>query len=286
MRMSKASLTFAFSVCLMLSLVSVVSVVFEAQGVQVGVKTGDWIKYDYTTTGVSYASGSLFPQWFKVEFLSVVRTNATVRVTRHMSDGTEQNETVPMDVVAGGQAFGLSGFVIPANLTTGDIVYTSGYGNVTITGETTGSYAGASRTVVHASFSYYGTQITYDWDKQTGIMVDTSTTSGTVTGTDKATETNMWQAQPFGLAVLYALIIAVVVIVVIAVFLVIRGKNKKPSIVEIRNIRNPSPPSPPASLILSLFVKATLLAVLAYGRNTLTTKQTSITRTVTREKNA
>ena len=270
----------------MLSLVSVVSVVFEAQGVQVGVKTGDWIKYDYTTTGVSYASGSLFPQWFKVEFLSVVRTNATVRVTRHMSDGTEQNETVPMDVVAGGQAFGLSGFVIPANLTTGDIVYTSGYGNVTITGETTGSYAGASRTVVHASFSYYGTQITYDWDKQTGIMVDTSTTSGTVTGTDKATETNMWQAQPFGLAVLYALIIAVVVIVVIAVFLVIRGKNKKPSIVEIRNIRNPSPPSPPASLILSLFVKATLLAVLAYGRNTLTTKQTSITRTVTREKNA
>jgi parallel beta-helix repeat protein len=195
---------------------------------EVGVKAGDWIKVNYTITGAP--SGTPLPQWLTVEFLNVDGTTATVKVTMHMSDGTEQNATVPVDVVAGGEAFGLSGFVIPANLATGDIVYISGYGNVTISGETTSSYAGASRTVVHASFSQYGTQLTYYWDKQTGVMVEASTTSGTMTATGKATETNMWQAQPTGLPidppVLYALIIAVVVIVAAVAFLVIRRKKK------------------------------------------------------------
>jgi len=51
--------------------------------------------------------------------------------------------------------------VIPANLTVGDTIYITGYGNVTIANETTGTYAGASRTIVYASFSQYGIQLTY-----------------------------------------------------------------------------------------------------------------------------
>jgi len=83
--------------------------------VQVGVKAGDWIKFEYTVSG--WPAGQPRPEWLKVEFLSVEGTSATVRVTMRMSDGTEQSDTVPVDVVAGGgEAFGLSGFVIPANL--------------------------------------------------------------------------------------------------------------------------------------------------------------------------
>jgi len=164
---------------------------------EVGVKAGDWIKIDYTVSG--WPSGQPYPEWLKVEFLTVEGINITVCVTMHMSDGTEQSDTVPVIVGAGGgEAFGLSGFVIPANLTIGDSVYISGYGNVTLAGETTRTYAGASRTVVYASFSQYGTQLTYYWDKQTGVMVEASTTSGSVTATAKATETNMWQAAPSG----------------------------------------------------------------------------------------
>ena len=161
--------------------------------VQVGVKAGDWIKLEYTVSG--WPAGQPYPEWLKIEFLSVEGTNATVRVTMHMSDGTEQNDTVPITIGGGGEALGLSGLVIPANLTVGDSVYISGYGNVTLAGETTRSYAGASRTVVYASFSQYGTQLTYYWDKQTGVMVEASTTSDSVTATAKATETNMWQAE-------------------------------------------------------------------------------------------
>jgi len=204
-------------------------------GVQVGVKAGNWIKIDYTISG--WPAGTPFPEWLKVEFLSVEGTNATVRVTMHMSDGTEQNATVPMDVVAGGGTFqGLSGFVIPANCTTGDSIYMSGYGNVTIAGETTSSYAGASRTVVYASFSQYGTQLTYHWDKLTGAMVEASTISGGITGTAKATETNMWQAAPSVLPIepiyLYILVALAIIIVVGAAVFIIRRKKKPPEEVE------------------------------------------------------
>jgi parallel beta-helix repeat protein len=199
---------------------------------KVGVKTGDWIKMDYTISGAT--SGTPLPQWLKVEFLSVEGTSATVRVTMHMSNGAEQNQTMTVDIVAGGGTFGtFSGLVIPANCTTGDSIYMAGYGNVTIAGETTRTYAGASRTVVYASFSQVGTQLTYYWDKQTGVMVEASVVSGSVTATARATETNMWQAQPSGLlglltdpTIQYILIIVVIAIVTSVTFFAIRRRKK------------------------------------------------------------
>ena len=200
--------------------------------VQIGVKAGDWIRLDYKISGAPF--GTLLPTWIKMEFLSVEGTKATVRITMHMSDGTEQNATAPIDIVAGGEALGLSGFVIPANCTTGDSIYMSGYGNLTIAGETTRTYAGARRTVVYASLSQYGAQATYYWDKQTGVMVEASTTSGTMTATAKATETDMWEARSSGAlansTVIFALVIAAVVIVVAVAFLVIRRRRGPPEV--------------------------------------------------------
>jgi len=164
----------------------------------VGIKAGDWIKYEYTISG--WPSDQPYAEWMKLEFLSVAGTSATVQVTLHMSDGTEPSETVPVDIAAGGgEAFGFSGFVISTNLTTGDSIYMSGFGDVAIEGETTRTCAGARRTVVYASVSqsipYQGeVQFTYYWDKLTGVMVEASMTYADITSTDKATETNMWEA--------------------------------------------------------------------------------------------
>jgi len=153
---------------------------------QIGVKTGDWIKYEYTITGAP--PETLLPTWLKVEFLNVEGTTATVCTTTHMSDGTELTETTTGDLLYGS----LSGVAIPANCTTGDFIYISGYGYVMIIGETTRIYAGMSRVVVYSSFSVYGFPLTYYWDKQTGIMVEGSTTALGITVTLRATETNMW----------------------------------------------------------------------------------------------
>jgi hypothetical protein len=89
---------------------------------QVAVKAGDWIKYDYDYAG--WPAGGLYLEWMKLEFLSVEGTTADMQATVHMSDGTEQSSTMTVDLgEGGGEALGLSGFVIPRNLTTGDYFY-------------------------------------------------------------------------------------------------------------------------------------------------------------------
>jgi hypothetical protein len=167
----------------------------ELQEGQVGIKAGDWTKAKYTTIGWPEP----YPEWMKVEFLSVEGTSADVQVTMHISDGTEQSTTVPVDLAeGGGEAFGLTGFVIPTNLTTGDSVYMSGFGNVTIAGETT-IYAGARRTVVYTYISEYG--LTYYWDKQTGVMVEAFGRSSGVSLKATVTETNMWEVAPHDVSI-------------------------------------------------------------------------------------
>jgi len=189
----------------------------------VGIKAGDWIKVEYKITG--WPAGEPYPEWLKLEFLSVEGTSATVRVTMRMSDGTEQSDTVPVDLAAGGgEAFGLSGFVISANLTTGDSVYMTGYGDVAIEGETTRTYAGARRTVVYASISQYGVQLTYYWDKLTGVMVEAATTYTDITATAKATETNMWEATTMRMPSWPWVIVAVAAVVALGIFFVQRKR--------------------------------------------------------------
>jgi hypothetical protein len=158
----------------------------------VGIKAGDWIKLEYTITG--WPAGQPYVEWLKLEFLSIEGTIANVQATLHVSDGTEQSDTVPVDVVSGSGASGLAGIVISANLTTGDSVYITGYGNVTIEGEATKTYAEVNRTVVYAGFAHNETQVTYYWDKLTGVVVEISSTSPDITATAKAAKTNMWEA--------------------------------------------------------------------------------------------
>jgi uncharacterized repeat protein (TIGR02543 family) len=158
----------------------------------VGIKAGDWIKLKYTFSG--WPAGQTYPEWLKLEFLTIEGTIATVWFTQHMSDGTEQSDTALVDVVSSIEVPMLEGIVISANLTTGDSVYIAGHGNVSIEGEAIKAYAGADRTVVYANFSHNETQVTYYWDKLTGVMVEVSSIYPGFTATAKAAETNMWEA--------------------------------------------------------------------------------------------
>lgn len=165
-----------------------------AEAGNVGIKAGDWIKLTYNTTG--WPAGQPYPEWLKLEFLSLNGTIADVRATVHISDGSEQSDSGPVDVASGSQVPGLAGILISSNRTTGDSVYIIGHGNVAIEGEATRSYAETNRMVVYAGFSQNETQVTYYWDKLTGVMVQISSSSPGISGTVKATETNMWGAAP------------------------------------------------------------------------------------------
>jgi len=182
----------------------------------VGIKVGDWVKLEYTFTG--WPAGQAYPEWLKLEFLSVEGTIATVRFTQHMSDGTEQSDTAPIDIVSNIEVSLLAGIVISANRTTEDSVYIAGYGNVTIEDEAIKTYAGANRTVVYSSFSPSEAQVTYYWDKLTGVMVELSSTSPDFTATAKAAATNMWETTTIRMPWWPWIIVAVVAVGLVIFF--------------------------------------------------------------------
>jgi hypothetical protein len=99
-----------------------------------------------------------------------------------------------------------------------------------LTGETVGTYAGVSRTVVYLTWpgylgGRYGSQpLKYYWDKQTGVLVEASATINGVLVTAKATETNMWQAQPeaFPMWIIGGAVVAIALAAVAVLFLIKR----------------------------------------------------------------
>jgi anti-sigma-K factor RskA len=95
-----------------------------------------------------------------------------------------------------------------------------------ITGETTGSYAGASRAVLNALVSQYGGNTTYYFDKQTGVALEVYAVYSDYTLSLVATETNLWGGGLLGLDWwAWATIIVVVAVVAVAAALVLRRRK-------------------------------------------------------------
>jgi len=196
-----------------------------------GVKAGDWIKYEYVT--VVAAGGH---PWVKLAVQNVEGTTVTVLWTTGGPSGVSIPSGMPYygsslswDVTTGGGIF--SYFIIHADANVGDSVHIMGLLPLQIQGETTRTYAGASRKVVYTSYSSFGLQNSYHWDKETGFLLEYSWTMGGVEFTMKAVETNLWQAgiagQPLWIVVM---VIVVIAIVIMAIAVLLRGR--KPSMKE------------------------------------------------------
>ncbi len=188
----------------------------------VGIKAGDWIKFEYSFTG--WPADQTYPEWLKLEFISIEGTMVTVRFTQHLSDGTEQSETATVDIFSNVEVPELGGIVIPADRAIGDYVYVAGRGNVAIEDEVIKTYAGANRTVIYTSFWPTEAQVTYYWDKLTGVMVELSSTSPDYTAIAKAAATNMWETTTIGMP-WWPWIIVGVVAVGLVIFFVRRRRT-------------------------------------------------------------
>jgi hypothetical protein len=177
---------------IMLLLLCSVLMVNASSSSSLGVKSGDWMTYDFQET---VSTGG--ERWQTIEFLNVVGTSVTIRVTIHWSAGMETNQTRTIDLSSGDNFldiifFGVRVYIIPSNLGVGDSVYLGEFGNQTIAGEATGNVAGANRRLVYANFSQSGSLCTFYWDKQTGVLVEGTMSVGTVSKAVLTTATNMW----------------------------------------------------------------------------------------------
>jgi hypothetical protein len=164
-----------------------------ALGFNLGVKSGDWIEYDYQEN-----SEITTEQNQKVEFINVAGTELTLRVTEIMPSGAQFPQTEDIDLTTG-EDFSTLSFVsartiiIPNGTSIGGSVYLGNqFGNRTILGEATMACAGADRRVIFANFSLQQSQYTMYWDKQTGVLVEATMSAGVMYKTLSIVDTNMW----------------------------------------------------------------------------------------------
>ena len=173
------------AVFVLLSLVSAMNV--PAMADSVGVKRGDFAKYEFAYIG-ERPSGAPQPiDWLKLEFLEVGyygETSARVRVTLKFVNGDESTPlTAGVELFEGNWMH--IGFIIPANSKIGDTVAVEGIWNgrypsvqAEITGEEIRTSLGVNRTVVYANYSVNGNSHIETiankvyWDKQTGVLVE------------------------------------------------------------------------------------------------------------------
>ena len=177
----------------------------------VGVKKGDWIEYQVTSTGSPTAGHDI--NWARMEILDAQGTNITVKITsRYPNESTEElNSTLNFET---GQL--IDDFIIPANLKTGDTFYDQNLGNVTISRAEEHEYAGATRTVLYASTS----QNTYVWDQATGVSVEGTSQTPEYSIHTIVDKTNMWQPSE-GLDVTAFYLVTVLVLIIIATIIVV-----------------------------------------------------------------
>ena len=215
----------ASAISFTLLFLAMLGVEVEVQSVEAGgiFEAGDWIKYEVTITPT--IQGEITPIWVRFEFLSVEETNATVEAKMLLSDGVEETETMTVDTVSGSG----TGLIIPSDSKTGDSIYISNQGNITIEGEATLTCTGVERRAVHASSSNSTRYFAGYWDKQTGIMLEELNTIDYTTTVCRVIDTNMWQTRslenPPDATVLY--IITIVAATIVALTL-LGTRKKKP----------------------------------------------------------
>ncbi|MFB3888992.1 MAG: hypothetical protein ACE14S_05835 [Candidatus Bathyarchaeia archaeon] len=187
----------------------------------VGVKKGDWIEYQVTTTGSPEEGHDV--TWARMEILDVQGTEVSVNVTTKAANGTFDSGIMKLNPAEGRVGVW---FIIPADLNTGDAFYDASVGrNVTIEGSQQREIAGATRTVTHASTP----ERIKSWDKLTGVFVESIDVLPNYTLNAIADKTNLWSPQILGAdaTLFYALLLSVVFVVVAGALLVAVYRKRK-----------------------------------------------------------
>ena len=153
----------------------------------IGVKKGDWIEYQVTTTGTPPEEFNV--TWARLEIQNVQRNEISANVTTKATNGTLSSLIMTLDLEKGKIG---SWFIIPAALNPGDSFYDEYTGReVAIEGAQQLSYAGATRTITNVTTP----ERIKRWDQSTGVFVVCIDVFDNYSVNATAIRTNMWGAQ-------------------------------------------------------------------------------------------
>ena len=188
----------------------------------IGVKPGDWIEYHVSTTGAPPSEKDI--DWARMEVLDVQGNIFHVNTTGHQLNGIYSSFVRTFDFQAGEVS---AWIIIPANLSPGDTFYDAvDNQSYAIQGELQETIAGSIRTITYINNSMGRYK---QWDKATGVFVETIDNVGNYTVDATAYATNMWSPQILGLdpIVFYVVVVAVVVVIVALTLVSIFARRKK-----------------------------------------------------------
>jgi hypothetical protein len=222
-------------------LVLVVSPCFGAYSV--GVKAGDWVKYEGSASGFEPDEFLDLSQmeWMRGEVLDVSGTTVTVQMTAHYTNGSESVQKLIGDVATA--SGNLTFMMLPAGLEKGDAfpfaVFDLGQVGLSINDTMTRAYMGVSRSVnvlsISVSEDYVSLEVGAYWDQATGVLLElsmqVSALNENMQMSIEAVETNMWSAGGFlggdpasNLIYIVGIVATVVAVVAVAVVLFVRRK--------------------------------------------------------------
>jgi len=219
----------------------------------VGVKPGDWIKYQVTLTWTGTEPdtsdfGELGEaQYMKGEVVAVDGTSVTAKMSMHMNNGSDITQILIGNVATG--EGNLTIFIVPSGMQKNDAfpgaMFGEGAITMSVTDTVSRTYAGASRTVNMYSLSMpptsgFSAAISAYWDQATGVLTELSMSMSTPEQTMDmkvlATETNMWSSGIFGFSftsdpavntlILVGIIAAVAAAVAIIVLVLVRRSHR------------------------------------------------------------
>jgi hypothetical protein len=239
----RRAIVLVLAIMLLLSSVSPLCILVAYPEVQVGVKSGDWMRYDIVTEERNWTGWQRF-DLYEVE-ANLIKFNAStysdsfgyINTTgQYNMSEMETNMAYPNDV--------LKTIVIPANMRTGDILLYYDMGSIPIAGETSATYLGATRSVIYATYtatnesSSEASRIDYKWDVITGVILEyTALYPDGKTTTGKIADTDLWSSQQgIDIYVLVTIVIVVAAIVLAVVLFVLR-KRKKTAEISSQNNR-------------------------------------------------
>jgi hypothetical protein len=187
----------------------------------IGVKAGDWIEFNSHTTGNLPMGHDV--SWFKMEIINTTSTQIFVNIVAESNNGTLTSAIRTIDFTTGDtQAW----IIIPANLSPGDSFYDNlSNSTVTIQGEKTEKVDGVMRTITFV----HTPERNKEWDKATGVFVQTVDTYPDYNVKATSYATNMWALKILGLnpTIFYAALCVVVILLAATVLVLIAFQRKK-----------------------------------------------------------
>ncbi len=220
-------------ICLVVSVLAVASFTSASTSLtpRLGVKEGDWIKYNVNITG-NPSPVHRNVTWMHLQILAVDGAAFPANVTLGFANGTTKSSIWQFNLTAGNTE---GWIIIPTNLGAGGTFfdnYSKTGKNIAIQSETEKTVLGANRAVTYAIT--YGNESHRDklWDKETGVFVESVEVFKNWTAVVTAVDTNLWsheQLQEQGTVYSYLTAIAAGLAVALAsgaLLLVARAKKR------------------------------------------------------------